>query len=196
MRSKSASREAVGARIELLAVARRLDPERIELGVEMTAHAVGADQHQGADRIAGRLVDVGCRQLGAGRLACALAAILSPTAFSTRAQLPSSAEVRSSRGVSGQLSRSQDGPSAFFATSAGCVLQALEELLPVGVDRGGVRLVAGVEIVDVGGVGALQKRREGKSGVRVLARHDCVLVISDSRVENGATADPGTGSAR
>ena len=51
--------EAVGARIELFAVARRLDPERVELGVEMAAHAVGADQHQGADRIAGRLVDVG-----------------------------------------------------------------------------------------------------------------------------------------
>ena len=52
------------------------------------------------------------------------------------------------------------------------VLQALEELLPLGVDRGGVFLVAGVDFVDVGGVGALQKRGESKGGVRVLARHD------------------------
>ena len=45
--------EAIGARIELFAIALRLDAERIELGVEMTAHAVGADQHQGADRVRG-----------------------------------------------------------------------------------------------------------------------------------------------
>src|SRR6516164_11693200 len=41
--------EAVGARVKLLAVARRLDAERVEIGVEMAAHAVGADQHQRAD---------------------------------------------------------------------------------------------------------------------------------------------------
>src|SRR5437660_7959989 len=33
--------EAVGARIELLAVARGFDAERVEVGVEMAAHAVG-----------------------------------------------------------------------------------------------------------------------------------------------------------
>ena len=53
--------EAVGTRIELFAIARRFDAERIELGVEMTAHAVGADQHQRANRIARRLIDVGRR---------------------------------------------------------------------------------------------------------------------------------------
>ena len=53
--------EAVGTRIELFAVARRFDAERIELGVEMTAHAVGADQHQRANRVARRLVHVGRR---------------------------------------------------------------------------------------------------------------------------------------
>src|SRR5689334_5703460 len=41
--------KAIGARVEFLAVARRLDAERIELGVEMTAHPVGADQHQRAN---------------------------------------------------------------------------------------------------------------------------------------------------
>ena len=52
-------RETIGTRIELFAIARRLDAERIELGVEMAAHAVGADQHQRADGIAGRLVQFG-----------------------------------------------------------------------------------------------------------------------------------------
>ena len=155
--------EAVGARIELFAVARGFDAERIEVGVEMAAHAVGADQHQRADGIAGGLVQFGRGDVGAllaalsVPLACALAAILVPTAFSTSAQLPSRAEVRSSCGVSGQLSRPQDGPSAFLRTSAGRILQALEELLPLGVDRSRVFLVAGVDFVDVGGVCALQK---------------------------------------
>ena len=53
--------EAIGARIEFFAIARRLDAERIELGMEMAAHAVGADQHQRANRIARRLMDIGRR---------------------------------------------------------------------------------------------------------------------------------------
>ncbi len=57
--------KAVGARIELFAVARRLDAERIEIGVEMAAHAIGADQHQRADGIAGRLMHVGGGDFGA-----------------------------------------------------------------------------------------------------------------------------------
>src|SRR6201992_665476 len=40
--------ETIGTRIELLAIAGGLDAERIELGVEMAAHAIGADQHQRA----------------------------------------------------------------------------------------------------------------------------------------------------
>ena len=55
--------EAVGARIELLLVLRRLEPERIEIGVEMAARPVGADQHQRADRIAGRALDIGGRRV-------------------------------------------------------------------------------------------------------------------------------------
>ena len=54
----------------------------------------------------------------------------------------------------------------------------------------GVLLEAGIDVVDVGGVGALQKRRKGKGGVRVLARHDGVLVIFVSRPGNAdAKAD-------
>ena len=50
--------EAVGARVELFLVVARLEPERIEIGVEMAARAVGADQHQRVDRIARRLLHV------------------------------------------------------------------------------------------------------------------------------------------
>jgi hypothetical protein len=75
----------------------------------------------------------------------------------------------------------------------GAVLQALEEIPPLAVDRVGILLVAGVEVVDIGGVGALQKRGKGKSGVRVLTRHDGVLVIFASRMEYGAAAGLITG---
>ena len=57
--------EAVGARIEFFFVLFRLEPERIELGVEMAAHAVGADQHQRVDGIARGLLHVGRGNLDA-----------------------------------------------------------------------------------------------------------------------------------
>jgi len=57
------------------------------------------------------------------------------------------------------------------------ILQAFEERLPFAIYRSRVFLVAGVNVVDVGGVCALQKRGKGKGGVRVLARHDGFPVI-------------------
>ena len=51
--------ESIGARIELFLVLFRLEPERIELGVEMTADAVGANEHQRVNGIARRLLHVG-----------------------------------------------------------------------------------------------------------------------------------------
>src|SRR5712691_487559 len=60
--------EAVGARIEVLLVVARLEAERIEIGVEMPARPVGADQHQRMDRIARGLLHLGGGELDAGDL--------------------------------------------------------------------------------------------------------------------------------
>ena len=60
--------EAVGTRIEILLVMVRLETEGIEIGVEVTARAIGADQHQRVDRIARRLLDLGGGNVDAGRL--------------------------------------------------------------------------------------------------------------------------------
>ncbi len=57
--------EAVGSRIELRFGLLGLKPERIEVRMEVAADAVGADQHQRADRISRRLLYVGRRDLGA-----------------------------------------------------------------------------------------------------------------------------------
>ena len=63
--------KAVSARIELFLVLLRFEAERIEIGVEMAASAIGADQHQRADRIAGGTLDVGRGQIDAAASALA-----------------------------------------------------------------------------------------------------------------------------
>ena len=93
----------------------------------------------------------------------ALAASLAPTAFSTCAQLPSSAEVRSSLRRQRPIVAAPGGAFGVLADVGRRVLQALEEVLPLGVDRAGVLLVAGIEVVDIGGVGALKNEERAKA---------------------------------
>ncbi|OIQ70238.1 hypothetical protein GALL_481510 [mine drainage metagenome] len=185
--------KTVRARIEFFTIAWRLDAERVELGVKMAAHAIGPDQHQGAHRVAGGLMDIGRRQfcapglrlgrkLGADRLFdLDPVTVERGSEFVARRQRPVVAGPRGSFGAFPDVGRR--------------IFQALEELLPLGVDRGGIVLVTGVDFIDIGGVCALQKRGEGKGGVRILARHGGVLVIFGSRVEYGAAAGPATGPA-
>jgi hypothetical protein len=45
----------------------------------------------------------------------------------------------------------------------------------LGIDRGGVGLVAGVEVLDVVGIAAIKERGAGEGGVGVLTRHAQVL---------------------
>src|ERR1700730_14503215 len=47
-------REPIGGRMQLLVIFRGLDAKRIEIGMEMTAYAIGTDHHQRAYRIPGR----------------------------------------------------------------------------------------------------------------------------------------------
>src|SRR6185312_9531255 len=153
-------REAIGARVELFAVARGLDAKRIEIGVEMTAHAVGADQHQRADGIAGGLVQFGGRDLGAlgGGLVLGLCRDL---AADRLLELDPVAVEGACEIVLRRQGPVVAGPGRAFGIPADIrrrVLQALEELLPLRVDRGRIPLIAGVNVVDVSGIGALQKR--------------------------------------
>ncbi len=57
--------ETVGAGVELALRRQFRHAERIEIGVEMAAHAIGADHHQGAHRIACRLGRGAVADLGA-----------------------------------------------------------------------------------------------------------------------------------
>ena len=161
--------EPVGARIELLVVLRRLEPERIEPGMEMAAHPIGADQHQGADGVAGRLMDIGRSQPGARRgLRLQLAANrlldLDPVAVQRRGQV-----------VPGGQRPVRPRPGRSFRILLNFrrrILQAAEEIAPLGLDRIGILFVGRVKIVDVAGVGTVEERGKGKCRVCVLARHD------------------------
>src|ERR1700757_323702 len=51
--------EAIRARIELFLVLRRFEAERIEIGMEVAARPIGANEHQRPDRIAGGALDLG-----------------------------------------------------------------------------------------------------------------------------------------
>ena len=108
---------------------------------------------------------------------------MAPTAFSTVVQRRGQFVARRDRPV---VAAPGSAFGVLLDVSRG-VFQAFEEFLPLGIDRAGVLFIAGVEIVDVGSIGALQKGREGKCCVRVLARHDGVLVIFGLRIEDGAS---------
>lgn len=157
--------EAVGPRVELFAIALGFDAERIELGVEVTAHAVGPDQHQGPDRVAG-----GLEKVGGGEAAALIATLglrlgsdlgsdrlldFRPIAVERGGQII----LRGQRPVGALPGRAL----GVLADVTRLVVEALEEVLPLGIHRGRVLLVAGVDFVDVGGVGALQKEERAKA---------------------------------
>src|SRR5262249_27682450 len=132
--------EAVGARVEVLLVLARLEAERVEIGVEMAARAIGADQHEGADGIARRLLDLRGGELDAARLGARAQLVadrllgLVPVTVERGDQLAA----RQLRPV-GPLPRR----SVAIAVDA-LVLEALEEGLPLGIDRLRVGTVAGI----------------------------------------------------
>ena len=162
--------EPVGARIKLLLVVRRRQAERIEVGVEMAAGAIGADQHERAYRVAGRALDVGRGKRDAFRLRLRLhfaadcSAGLGPLP-AERLSKVSGLGLRPARPGPGRA------PGAFGHVAA-VVFQALEERPPFRVDGGGIGFVASVKVFDISGIAAVQEGGESKGSVRVLARHE------------------------
>ena len=161
--------EAVGARVEVGLGPMRLEAERIEIGVEVAARPVGADQHQGVDRVARRLLDMSGREFDAAGLRARLELVadrpldLVPVAIQGGNQFVARPE-RPIRPFPGR-------PLGASQRLGLLVLQALEKLLPFGVDRIRVGLIAGVEVFDIGRVAAIEERSAGKGGIGVLAGH-------------------------
>ena len=155
--------------MQFLMVAQRGNAERIQSGMQMPAHAKGADHHDGAHRIARRAQHLVLVQIGAIGLRPGLDLIgdvafdLRPVAVKSRNQFA----IGRDRPV-GPLPRR----AARLAHNVGLVVfQLLEEVLPAGIERSRVLLVAGVEIFKIGSVAAIKERRALKRFVRLLPCH-------------------------
>ncbi len=106
--------------MQLLVILARLHAERIEIRMQMAAHAIGADHHQGMDGIARGADEIRIRKPGAPLAAAAsdLPLSLSETTFSTAPQLPSSAEISSPLTCGGSSCAPRRGRGLFFAREA------------------------------------------------------------------------------
>src|SRR4029078_3332406 len=124
--------ESVRVRIKLRFALFYFESERVELGVEVAADPVSADQHQRADRITRRLLHFGCGNFDALGLRFALDLVaddlfdLAPIAGQRRNQCAVGVlQIRA-------LPRRTAGALEYGAPF---VLQALEERAPLGIDR-------------------------------------------------------------
>jgi hypothetical protein len=156
--------------VQLLVARTRIDAERVEVGMEMAAHAIGPDQHQGTDRVARRLQDLGLREFGSLDLRLGLDLVadrlldLAPIAVEGRDEFAVH-RLGPARPFPGCAPRILDDGLRI-------VLEGPEEGLPLGIDRGGILLVAGVEVFDIGGVRAVQEGRVVQVLVGVLTCHE------------------------
>src|SRR5262249_55998450 len=74
----------------------------------------------------------------------------------------------------GQLRRVRPlaGWAMAVSSAAGALLlETLEEGLPLGPDRGRIGLIAGVEVLDVASIAAIEERGAGKGGIGILTGH-------------------------
>ena len=148
-RSKSLFGETVAARIEFGMGLDLVDPQRIEVGLQMAAHPERADQHQCADRVDGRGADVLRRDIAAGG-----------DALGDRGHGIGGLLGGASRGAVAVLEPVLGGPTgaAQRMNHRTCILVELpEEALPAWVDRAGVVEEAAVKIGDEWPVGAIQE---------------------------------------
>ncbi len=187
--------KSIRPRIELFLVIRRLQAERIEVGMEMPAGAIGADQHERPYRVAGGALNVGGGKLDALGLCLRFdlraerLADFGPVAVERRDELAALW-----RRPVGTAPRRTIGA---FDHVAGVILEALEEGVPFGIDRFWVGFVARIQVFDVRGVGTVKERCESEGSVRVLARHVRIPSLGKWAAEEPkrrATNQPGPGA--
>src|SRR5690606_32540381 len=125
---------------------------------QMAAHAVGANHHDGANRIARLLVDFGLTDLRAGfgglLLYLALDMLLDqrPVAVESRDEL-AIRDDRPARLLPGRTLRTTDDVGRF-------VLERIEKGPPFGIYRIRVLLVLGLEFLDITGIAAVEEGGE------------------------------------
>ena len=148
--------KAIGFRRKLVVIIVGLlrQIERIELGMQMAAHAVGADHHQRLDRIARGLGDVARLRRPGGSLGLELVGHrlldFAPVAVERRDQFA----IGLNRPV-GLLPGSAGGGLADLVR---IVFQLCKERLPFGWRAARIVLKPCVHLLDIGSIAAIQKR--------------------------------------
>ena len=172
-----------------------LHAQRIELGVEMAAHAEGADHHKGAHAVAGGALDVGCGDLGPLGLTLGLQLVADDLLHIAPIAIEGGDRViaRRHRPVGllpgGALRIARDGGRI--------VLEGCEEFAPGGVDARRVLLVARMEFLDIGRVRAIEEGSLKQRLVEFLSRHFTPLSwihpveIATCRPRRDPRANPG-----
>ncbi|MNU43136.1 hypothetical protein D3C71_319130 [compost metagenome] len=166
---------------------RLLDTQRVQRRLQVAAHAVAADQHQGADRVMGGGAHVGGGQPARG----------------VSSQIPRSGGRRTRTGLAGGglgidlgrrpaavedggvLGRIGGGATAprtgggRLLHQVGVVLQLVEEGAPFPRHRAGVRGPFFVQVLNEGGVRAIEEAGLGKDLVQLtcIVRHVSLVVL-------------------
>ena len=167
--------EAVGPgrQFVVVVVGRLGDAERVELGVQMSAGTIGADQHDRPHRILRRLVDGGAGEVDADLLGL-FGDRLDGTARGGLAagrfgRAPIAIESRDEFAIGGDRPVVALPGRSFGALQNRfpVVLQPLEEIAPLARNRCRIRLVAGVQILDVVGIAAIEEGSQSEGLVRL-----------------------------
>ena len=138
--------EAVGLGLELRMLAAARELQGIEIGDEMAARAVGADQHARAERIAR-----GIKRFGLGEGRDRARGALRPWC---------------SCAVTGPGGAARLGQNRILV-----VMEASEERGKLRIDRARVLLITGVKLGEIGGVRAMQERRAEEHVVQLMPCH-------------------------
>ena len=159
--------------MQLLVILGRLQPERVEIGMQVAAHTVSADHHQSADAVASGALHIFGRNLRSRRLRLGGNLLadrlldLDPVAIERGDEL-AVRMLRPVRFLPGCATRT-------LAHGRRIVLQRAEEFLPLRIDAGGILLITSVKVFDPGGVGAVEEGGLQKAFVLFLTRHAFTL---------------------
>src|SRR3984957_5114491 len=157
--------------MELLVIPRLLKAQRVEIGVEVATHAIGADHHERAHGIAGRPANVvvARRRFWPGLLRPG-AQLLGDRLFRRRpiaVQCVDEIPLGARRPIGFPPRR----PAFGFGYARRIIPKRSKKLAPAGFDRLRVLLVLRLQRFDVGAVGPVQKRGLQQSLINVLTSH-------------------------
>ena len=186
--------EAKSCRMQFGRIFGRADIERIKLRIQMAAHAIGADHHQSAHAVARGLLDIGIGHrstLGCPFGVCLAFEFVGDDFFN---RAPIAVKGRDQFAIGGNRPVLALPRRAFgtFLDGLRIIIQGAEKGLPFGIHRMGVCLITSIEIFNIRGIRAIQKRRLQKAFVLVLSSHG-VYPSLFQRIINNEKPDPSGG---